>query len=152
MKTTIEQFREVAEIGLTYNPKVKASDRPGITNSSDAAKLFKDNWDEIEIRESFKVMYLNRGSKVLGIRRVSEGGLVGTVIDIRQILGIALKCGATAIILCHNHPSGNLQPSEADRKITRKIKQSGEVMDIKALDHLIISSENYLSFADEGWM
>jgi len=89
---------------------------------------------------------------VLGITSISEGGLSGTVVDVRLILATALKAGASSMILCHNHPSGNLKPSEADYKITQKIKDAGETMDIQVLDHLIITGEAYFSFSDEGVM
>jgi DNA repair protein RadC len=81
---------------------------------------------------------------------MSTGGITGTVVDIRLLLSVALKTAATGIILAHNHPSGNLKPSEADKELTNKIKKASEYMDIKLLDHLIISSDSYLSFSEQG--
>ena len=112
-----------------------------------------ENWDldSIEHIEEFKLMLLTRSNKVLGIAAISKGGINGTVTDVRIILQYAIKANASGIIICHNHPSGNLQPSESDMAITRKIKESGALMDIQLLDHLIIIPEGrYYSIADEG--
>jgi DNA repair protein RadC len=101
--------------------------------------------------EEFKLMLLTRSNKVLGIASISKGGLSGTVTDVRIILQYAIKANASGIIICHNHPSGNLQPSESDLAITRKVKDSAVLMDIQLLDHLIITPEGeYYSMADEG--
>jgi DNA repair protein RadC len=112
-----------------------------------------ENWDldSIEHIEEFKLMLMTRSNKVLGIASISKGGISGTVTDVRIILQLAIKANASGIIVCHNHPSGNLQPSESDLTITRKIKESGNVMDIQLLDHLIAIPEGtYCSMADEG--
>lgn len=100
--------------------------------------------------EEFWVLYLNNSNKVLHREQLSKGGITGTVVDVRLAFKTALRQGATGIILCHNHPSGGLKPSEADRQITRKMKAAGENLDIKVLDHLIITAEGYYSFSDEG--
>jgi len=102
-----------------------------------------ENWDQdsIEHIEEFKLMLLTRSNKVLGIASVSKGGISGTVTDVRIILQYAIKANASGIIICHNHPSGNIQPSESDIKITRKIKESGNLMDVQLLDHLIVIPE-----------
>ena len=102
--------------------------------------------------EQFKVMLLNRAGKILGIVEISTGGFSGTVADPKVIFGIALKAGASSIILAHNHPSGNLKPSEADKHLTSKICGAGNFLDIAVFDHLIITSEGYLSLLDEGLM
>jgi len=112
-----------------------------------------ENWDldSIEHIEEFKLMLMTRSNKVLGIASISKGGISGTVTDVRIILQLAIKANASGIIVCHNHPSGNLQPSESDIAITRKIKESGNVMDIQLLDLLIAIPEGtYYSMADEG--
>jgi len=112
-----------------------------------------ENWelDSIEHIEEFKLLLMNRSNSVLGILAVSKGGLSGTVTDVRLIFQGAIKANASGIIVCHNHPSGNLNPSESDTKITRKIKDAGSIMDIQLLDHLIIISDgSYYSFADNG--
>jgi DNA repair protein RadC len=96
------------------------------------------------------MLLLDRGNKIKESYRVSEGGITGTVIDVRKILRVALEKQATSLILCHNHPSGNLQASDADLKITQKIKDAGKLMDIPVLDHVIIGNNKYYSFADDG--
>jgi DNA repair protein RadC len=100
--------------------------------------------------EEFWLLMLNRANKVLGRFKVSQGGLSGTVIDTRIILKKALDNLASSIIVCHNHPSGNNQPSDADVKITEKLKKAAEMLEIKLLDHVIIADKSYFSFADEG--
>jgi len=143
----------IAEVKLVYRTKVKASERLQIKCSKDAFDIFMGSWDldSIEHVEEFKLMLLTRSNKVLGIASISKGGINGTVTDIRTILQYAIKSNASGIIICHNHPSGNLQPSESDQAITRKIKDSGLLMDVQLLDHLIITAEdNYYSFADNG--
>lgn len=146
-------WMQVAEVELIYKSKVKASDRPKVTTSLDAFKLFKQHWDKnkIEFIEQFKVLFLNRANKVLGIFELSTGGVTGTIADPKLIFMAALKLNACNIILCHNHPSGNLKPSSADEQLTQKIKEAGKYLDLPVIDHLIISGEDsYYSFADEG--
>jgi DNA repair protein RadC len=100
--------------------------------------------------EEFWVLFLNNSNKVISKSQLSKGGISGTIVDVRLVFKLALENGATALILCHNHPSGNLQPSDADRKITKKIKLAGDSLDVKVLDHLIITETKYYSFVDEG--
>lgn len=100
--------------------------------------------------EEFWVLFLNNSNKVISKSQLSKGGMTGTIVDVRLVFKLALESGATALILCHNHPSGNLQPSDADRKITKKIKLAGDSLDVKVLDHLIITETKYYSFVDEG--
>lgn len=100
--------------------------------------------------EEFWILFLNRANKVIERMKLSQGGISGTVTDVRIIMKKALEYLASGIIVCHNHPSGNLTPSDADMKITRKIKEAGDLMDIQLLDHLIISEKEYYSFADNG--
>ena len=149
MKT---QQTTISEVRLVYRTKVKASDRLQIKCSKDAFDIFMENWDldSIEHIEEFKLLLMNRSDSVLGILAVSKGGLSGTVTDVRLIFQGAIKANAAGLIVCHNHPSGNLNPSESDNKITQKIKESGNIMDIQLLDHLIITAEEYYSFADNG--
>ena len=154
METLMNQqtWNQVAEVELIYKSKVKASERPHITTSKDAADLLKLCWDEnkIDFVEQFKVLFLNRANKVLGIYDVSSGGVTGTVADPKLIFVAALKANACAIVISHNHPSGNLKPSQQDEQLTLKIKEAGKFLDIRLLDHIIITSEGYYSFADEG--
>jgi DNA repair protein RadC len=144
----------IAEIKLSYKNRVPASERIKITSSKDAYTIIMQNWDDsnLDFFEEFKVLLLNRSNSVLGILPLSRGGISGTVTDIRIILAAALKANASGLIVAHNHPSGNLNPSESDSRITQKIKQAGEIMDIQLLDHLIIAAEEYYSFADSGML
>lgn len=143
---------EVSEIQLTYKSKVKPSQRPKITGSKDAHAVLFETWDKskLELIEQFKVMLTNRANKVLGIIEISTGGIAGTVADPKLIFAGALKAGASGMILAHNHPSGNLTASQADIELTRKLKAGGKLLEIQVLDHVIITSEGYFSFADEG--
>jgi len=100
--------------------------------------------------EEFWVLFLNNSNKVISKSQLSKGGITGTIVDVRLVFKLALENGATSLILCHNHPSGNLDPSEADKQITTKLKTGGESLDVKVLDHLIITETNYYSFVDEG--
>lgn len=147
-------MQQVAEIQLTYKSNVKPSMRPKISGSRDAYEVLKSNWDEsrIEFLEQFKVMLLNRANKVLGILEVSTGGVSGTVADPKVIFVAALKGCACGLIVAHNHPSGNLTASQADIDLTKKLKQAGQFLDLPVLDHVIVTSEGYFSFADEGLM
>ena len=145
-------FYRVAEITLHYQSRVKPSQRPKVAKSDDAYTIFLHHWNpnQIELQEEFKVMLLNRAHKVLGIVNISLGGLAGTVADPKLIFAAALKAGASAIIVAHSHPSGNLTPSRADIELTKKLKAAGELLDLPIQDHLIVTAEGYYSFADYG--
>ena len=150
MKT---QQTTIDEVRLVYRTKVKASERLQVKCSKDAFDIFMENWDQdsIEHIEEFKLMLMTRSNKVLGIASISKGGISGTVTDVRIILQYAIKANASGMIISHNHPSGNLNPSESDTKLTQKIKEAGNIMDIQLLDHLILTLDgSYYSFADEG--
>ncbi len=143
---------KVAEVELVYKTKVKASERPQIKSSHDSFSILKEIWNDnkINMLEEFKVLLLNRANKVIGVYEASSGGITGTIADSRLILATAIKSLAVSIILSHNHPSGNLKPSTADQDLTSKIKLACQFHDIKVLDHVIVTSEGYYSFADEG--
>lgn len=144
---------KLAEIEVKYSTKIKPSDRFKVSTSNDAAEAFREMWSQtLEYKESFYALYLNRNNKVLGIHKISEGGLSGTVVDVRCIYQVGLKVNACSVIVAHNHPSGNTIPSEADKTITQKIKEAGKLLEIPLLDHLIMVSDGYLSFADEGYL
>ena len=148
----LPEWTKVAEVELVYKTKVKASERPKINSSKDIYDVLRQIWDEnkIEMLEEFKVIFLNRGNRVTGVYEASSGGITGTVADPRLILAAAIKSLAVSIILSHNHPSGNLKPSRADEELTLKIKEAAKYHDIRVIDHIIITSERYYSFADEG--
>ncbi|WP_339875367.1 JAB domain-containing protein [uncultured Algoriphagus sp.] len=146
----LDLFR-VAEVELVYRSKVPASQRPKVKSSRDVYRLFIENWnqDKIEYLEEAKLLLLSRGSGVLGIYNLSSGGTAGTIVDPKLVFAAALKANASSIILAHNHPSGNLQPSEQDVRLTRRIREAGKLLDLELLDHLIVSKQGYYSFADE---
>jgi len=125
--------------------------RISVRSSRDIAEYLKISLKD-HPHEVFAVVYLNQANKVNRLELVSQGGITGTVADPRVILRKALEEKATSIVLCHNHPSGNLNPSQADKEITQKIKQAAAFMDIRVLDHIIVSDEGYYSFADEGML
>ena len=125
------------------------SEKPVITDSASIASMLQAKYRDLR-QEVFVVVFLNRANKVKQIETISSGGITGTVADPRIILKRALEEDAVNIILCHNHPSGNLKPSRADIELTNKIKEAASYLDIKVLDHIIVSDEGYFSFADEG--
>jgi len=125
------------------------TEKTPVKSSETVYKLFHPLMGDLE-HEEFWLLMLNRANRVLGRYKVSQGGLSGTVIDTRIILKKALDNLASSIIVCHNHPSGNKQPSDADLKITEKLKKAAEILEIKLLDHVIIADKSYFSFADEG--
>ena len=120
-----------------------------ITNSRDAFDFVQPYVEDLSYEE-FWVLYLNRSNRVIDQKKISQGGVSGTVIDVRIILKHAIEKLASSLIISHNHPSGNLQPSESDIQITKKIKDAAKFHDLQVLDHIIISDQNYFSFADEG--
>jgi len=124
-------------------------DKPLVTSSSSVARFLQARFRDLP-HEIFAVVFLNRANKIIHFEIVSSGGITGTVADPRIILKKALEEEAVSLILCHNHPSGSLKPSRADEELTLKIKEAARFFDIKVLDHVIVSSEGYFSFADEG--
>ncbi len=137
------------ELGVRRNAAGRKKDQ--VTKSGDIAEYLRAIL-EYRKQEVFAVVFLNRGNRVTHFEIVSEGGLTGTVADPRVILKKALEYEATSLVLCHNHPSGNLRPSKADELLTQKIKQAASFMDISVMDHIIVSNEGYFSFADEGML
>jgi len=122
---------------------------PVVKSSQDVFNLYRPVIADLP-HEEFWITLLNRANKVRHRFNISKGGITGTVIDVRLILKKALENNASSIVLCHNHPSGNTQPSEADIQITKKLKEAGKIMEIPVLDHLIVTENGYFSFADEG--
>ena len=144
----------LAEIQISYSCNVPKDKRQKIQRSSDAEKILRKIWESntIEYRETFYVLYLNRANEVIGYFLHSIGGLAGTIVDAKQVLGVALKANASRILISHNHPSNSLQPSNQDIEITKKIVNGASYLDITVLDHLFLAANNYYSFADEGIM
>jgi DNA repair protein RadC len=143
-KSNLPQITLKLRKGEELNCKIKTS--------KDAADLFRKIWDidSLDITESVICIFLNRQNNTIGWFKVSQGGLSASIIDNRIILATALNCLASGIIMAHNHPSGNLNPSEADTKITKKLKEGCEIMDITLLDHIILTETEYFSFVDNG--
>lgn len=160
----MEKFKEEASVDYKTNSKnisqevflvldKKTNAGNTVTQSNQSYKEFKAIWDEdINLRERFIVLLLNRANKVLGHYVVSTGGFNGTVVDPKLVFIPALLHGASAVILAHNHPSGNLNPSKADISVTKKIVECGKFLDIPVLDHIIITNKSYTSMADENLM
>lgn len=149
-------MREFSRITTNWKPlnnQVKFSELPQVTSSRDAEEILRLLWsDTLTYKEEFEILLLNTANKVLGICKISEGGVAGTVVDLKIVFQTALNANASSIILAHNHPSGNLKPSEADRSLTKRITEGGKLLDIKVLDHLILTYQGYYSFSDEGEM
>ncbi len=148
-----QSIAQIAEVTLGYKSKIAVSERPKIQSSGDAEDILRPFFQPImEHHEAFYILLLNRAHRVLGVMKISEGGLSGTVVDLRMIFQCALLSHAQAIILAHNHPSGTTQASEQDKRLTSKLVKAGAMMDIPVLDHIIFTEESYMSFADEGMM
>lgn len=143
----------IAELNLTYKLNEAPAARTKITSSEDFATFIRPFYgDQIETRELFFAVFLNQANHVVGVYPLSCGGITGTVADIRLILAMALQTLSNQIMITHNHPSGNLNPSGADRDLTEKLKKAGAYMEIRVLDHIIMTRHAYYSFGDEGMM
>ena len=140
----------VGEVELSYKPKFKNIYK--VISSEDAYKYLLPTYREGTIcyKEYFKVLFLNQANQVLGYTLISEGGITETSVDVRVILQAALLTNSVALVLAHNHPSGNLKPSRQDMEITKQVKNSAQLMRITVLDHLKLTDAGYYSFSDEG--
>jgi len=136
------------ELGRRRNQS-EALENGQVKGSKDAANFLRPEIGDLA-HEEFWVLFLNRQNKVVDKQRLSQGGMTGTVIDVRMVLKLALEKHATSLIFGHNHPSGNLEPSDADKKITHQLKEAAALMEIPVIDHLIVTQAGYFSFADEG--
>ena len=132
-----------------HKRKSTAEAPQSVMSSRDAYQIMQPQIGELQ-HEEFWVIYLNRSNKVIKVWQTSKGGISGTVTDIRLILKEALNVSASSMVCAHNHPSGNIKPSNADMQITKKLKEAAALMDFKLLDSIIVSYDNYFSFADEG--
>lgn len=142
------------EVRLVYKTKVKASDRVQLNNSVETYRFLLQTWDKskLELQEQFKVILMNNKNHVLGLYELSTGGVASTSADTKLIFMAALKANASTIIVAHNHPSGDPQPSLADKNLTKKIKEAGRLLDITVHDHMVVTRHFYYSFADKGMM
>lgn len=144
---------KVNEIQISYRERPGILQSLSITNSKAVAQLLFEDWDKgtIGLQETFKVVLLNRSNKIKGIHVLSQGGIAGTLVDLRILFAIVLKSLSVSIILVHNHPSGQRKASEADQQLTQKIQQAARLFDVKVLDHIILTPDGlYYSFADNG--
>lgn len=134
-----------------FSIKANATDFPKahIKSSTDSAAFIRQFYNDMEVCESFYILFLNRANNTVGYAKISQGGVAGTVVDPKIIGKYMVDTLACAVILAHNHPSGNLKPSEADKRITKKIQKVGELLDCQVLDHIILTHDAYYSFADE---
>ena len=142
----------VAEVELVYRNRVPAAQRPKVTTSQKAYEILRAAWDEDKIclLEQFYILILDRANRVMAISLISTGGMAGTVVDPKIVFATALKVRGAALILAHNHPSGNTTPSAADLQLTKTLKGGGQLLEMPVLDHLIITADGYYSMADEG--
>ena len=148
-KITISESSELQEVQVSYRPTHLKKRR--INSSQDSSKMFRELFPvDIQHREAFTILLLNSANDTVGHFIVGIGGINSTTADVRLVFQTALKCNATAIILCHNHPSGRLVPSEDDKRLTKQMVDAGEILDIKVFDHVILTADSYLSFFDEG--
>lgn len=151
----IENLTTVTEVEILYKSKIKPSEREKITSSKDSAEIFRAIHlfnQNIEYKELFYCMYLNRNNKVLSVTKIAEGTTSSCLVDPKTIMQGAILQNASSLILSHNHPSGNLVASKEDIELTRKVKEGCKLFDIQVLDHIILTSESYYSFSDEGQM
>ena len=153
MEAQTNPLLTVAEISLSYRPAVKPSDRPKIKSPKDAYELFLQHWnhDRIYLSEQFYMLLLNVRGNVLGIIELSSGGMSGTVVDLKLVFATALKACANSILIAHNHPSSDVNPSQEDINVTKRIAEAGKLLGIELADHLIISPEKFLSMAEKGY-
>jgi DNA repair protein RadC len=140
------------EITLHYQKQLFSTKK--VSSSQDAATIAREMYSHsgcaLELKEYFFIMLLNRANNVVGYLKLSEGGISQTVVDIKLAFATALKCAASAMVMIHNHPSGNLKPSAEDIKLTKKFCVAGELFDISVYDHIIITNDSYRSLSDEG--
>lgn len=143
---------KISEINVSYSTGKEKKTK--IKNSKQSYDVLLACWNKftLELQEEFKVLLLNRNNLVLGIYSLSKGGVSSTIVDAKLLFSVALKCNASSIIISHNHPSGNVNPSEADIALTKKIRKAGKYLDIVLLDHIIVTTNGYFSFSDNGYI
>ena len=150
----LERCPMLAELEVSYKSKRTREQRIPIRCSQDVDRFLRTIWNEktLELVEEFYVICLNGSHEAIGWVRVSTGGLNSTSIDPRIIFGVALQTASTAIIVAHNHPSGSLEPSRQDREVTKSLKEAGKLLNIKVLDHIILTKDSSFSFEEHGML
>lgn len=149
----MENSYKINEIRVHYN-RPELSSLTKVSTSEEVVRTFRECIDQnvIDLKEFFWVMFLSRSNHVLGISEIGSGNTHAVMVNIKEIFQLALKANANSVILCHNHPSGNLNASHHDIQITKSLKAFGKMIDVQIIDHMIITSESYLSFVDNGLM
>lgn len=151
-KSTIVPSPSLAEVKLSYKSKMPTSSFPQVTSPDQAEQVLRQVWPpgHIQLKEEFIVLLLNNAKRCLGWSKISSGGGTATIVDPSAIFQVALLGNATSIIVAHNHPSGNLNPSKADKTLTQRIKKSGDMLGITLEDHIILAADGYVSFRAKG--
>ena len=144
----MKRIDRISEIQVSYHPLIKKEDRISVRSSEDAEKYLRNVFPDLEHVEYFYILCLNRANQILGYHQISKGGISGSVVDLKVIFQIAVKTNSSALIVAHNHPSGNLLPSDNDIRISQKIKEAGKLLEITLLDSLILTQDSYVSLAD----
>ena len=147
----IDSMPNLAEVQISYSTKIKPADRQKVTCSSELYKILKTLYDpnRVEHVEEFFMICLNRANHVMAWHKLSTGGISGVVVDVRVVAQIAINTNSSGVVISHNHPSGEVKPSEQDRAITKKIKEALKLFEITLLDHIIYTPYSYKSFADD---
>ena len=142
----------LAEVSLRYKSEISIEECPAVTSPEEAVKILREIWEEetLQLREEFVVLLLNNAKKCLGWCKISSGGTTATIVDPASVFQVALLANATSIILAHNHPSGVLETSQADKALTKRIKKSGNMLGIKVEDHIILTAEDSISMKAHG--
>jgi DNA repair protein RadC len=148
----MNQIYKVSEVKLSYKTKPTKPEKVRVNSPAECYKVFINHWEkgQIEHKETLRMLLLNQANVVLGIYKISEGGISDTSIDVRIIMQAALLANATSIVLAHNHPSGNLSPGYGDIEVTKLIKEAARVMNITVHDHIIVCKNGFYSFANKG--
>lgn len=152
--TIKKTFSKIAEVELVYKSKQKASEQFVIRSSKDAFAVLIETWDmnKIELQEQFRVILLDRKNSVMGVSTIATGGISDCMVDTKLVFMLALTARASAIIVAHNHPSGQKEFSEPDKRLTAKLSVAGQSLDLPVLDHLVVTNEGYISLADKGML
>lgn len=142
---------KIAEILVSYKCAIPKQERVKISSSKDIAKTLLGLWDNdlLELQEQFWLVLLNRANEIIGATCLYTGGSSSSIVEAKLIFSIALKCNANSIIISHNHPSGNIKPSNSDIEITKKVLSASKFLGVEFLDHIILTKDSYFSFADE---
>jgi DNA repair protein RadC len=151
MTNEVQSLFSVTEVEISYRNPKRIKDRPLIRDSQQAYDLLLQAWDmnKIELLEEFIILLLDKQNRCIGLSKISSGGISACLVDPKIVFATALKARASGLILAHNHPSGNIVPSNADQDLTGKLREGGLLLELPILDHIIVTPTNYFSFTDE---